>query len=226
MNLSSVNDRLINPEGFVYGREMRLMDKMKLGMFAGAVLAALVTMFCINAFVDWLYPLKHEQEAISESAPTAEPLTPGEMPPAKSPAGSAAKEAAGAGDAAPAAEQAEKPLPELLAAANVDDGAKEAKKCAVCHSFEKGAAAKVGPSLYGVLGRPVGNMPGFAYSAAVAGHGGTWDYALLNCYLKDPKACLPGNKMTFAGVKGDEDRANVILFLRSLSDSPAPLPAQ
>lgn len=120
---------------------------------------------------------------------------------------------AGPGDIAP-----------LLAKADPAAGQAAAKACASCHSFDKGAAAKVGPNLYGIVGSKHGHMEGFAYSDAIKGHAGNWDYAELNKFIYDPKAYAPGTKMTFAGVKKDQERANIIAYLRSLSDSPAPLP--
>ena len=112
----------------------------------------------------------------------------------------------------------------LLAKADPAAGQTAAKACAACHSFDKGAASKVGPNLYGIVGAKHGHLEGFAYSDAIKSHPGNWDYAELNHFLYDPKGYAPGTKMTFAGVKKDQDRANIIAYLRSLSDNPAPLP--
>ena len=112
----------------------------------------------------------------------------------------------------------------LLAKADAGAGQTAAKACAACHSFNKGEAAKVGPNLYGIVGGPKAHQQGFAYSDAIAKKGGNWDYEELNKFLHDPKGYAPGTKMTFAGVKKDQERANIIAYLRSLSDSPAPLP--
>lgn len=112
----------------------------------------------------------------------------------------------------------------LLAKADPAAGQTAAKACAACHSFDKGAPGKVGPNLYGIVGAKHGHVEGFAYSDAIKGHAGNWDYAELNKFLYDPKGYAPGTKMTFAGVKKDQDRANIIAYLRSLSDNPAPLP--
>lgn len=117
-----------------------------------------------------------------------------------------------------------KPLPVLLAAADPAAGANVAKKCAACHSFDKGGPNKVGPDLWGVVGRDVGKHEGFAYSTAMAEHGGQWTFEDLNDFLKSPKTHVPGTKMAFAGLPKDTDRANVLAYLRSLSDSPVPLP--
>ncbi|KAF1854063.1 hypothetical protein Lal_00005280 [Lupinus albus] len=116
------------------------------------------------------------------------------------------------------------PIAPLLAAASPDAGQKVAKACAACHSFDKGGAAKVGPNLFGVVGGPKGHMQGFAYSDALVKTGGTWTYDELNKFLYDPKGYAPGTKMTFAGLKKDDDRAAVVAYLRSLADSPQPLP--
>ena len=125
----------------------------------------------------------------------------------------------GGGEAAAEAE-----IAVLLASADAAAGEKLAKKCAACHTFEDGGADKIGPHLWGVLGREVGSVPGFAYSDALAGLGGSWDYERLSDFLTSPKGYAPGTKMTFAGVKSGEDRANLIMYLRSLAAAPLPLP--
>jgi cytochrome c len=112
----------------------------------------------------------------------------------------------------------------LLAAASAKSGKSMARKCAICHSLKKGGKARVGPALWGIVGtkKAAGS---FRYSGALKGLGGVWDYAALNMFLANPKAFAPGNKMSsFAGIKKDTDRAALILYLRSLSDSPVPLP--
>jgi cytochrome c len=116
------------------------------------------------------------------------------------------------------------PIAPLLAKADAAAGQGTAKACAACHSFEKGGANKVGPNLFGVLGSPKGHAQGFGYSDALVKTGGQWNYDELNKFLYDPKAYAPGTKMTFAGLKKDSERANVIAYLRSLSDNPQPLP--
>lgn len=113
---------------------------------------------------------------------------------------------------------------ELLAVADADAGASVAKKCTACHSIEQGGPNKIGPGLWGVVNRPLGDAADFAYSGAIVDHGGAWDYESLNAFLTNPKEWAPGTKMAFAGLKKPEDRANLILYLRSLADSPEPLP--
>ncbi len=113
----------------------------------------------------------------------------------------------------------------LLAAADVASGKKLAKKCSSCHSFDKGGKNKVGPNLWDIVGRDMAQVAGFKYSDALAGMGGTWDYAALDRFLTKPKEMVPGTKMSFAGVKKPEGRADLIAFLRGQSDNPPPLPA-
>ena len=113
----------------------------------------------------------------------------------------------------------------LLGSASLDAGKKQAVKCAACHDLTKGGPAKIGPNLYGILGDNFAHMAGFAYSDVIKKHGGKWDYDSLYVFLKNPQAYLPGTKMSFAGIKKPQDRANLIFYLRSLSDNPLPLPA-
>lgn len=131
----------------------------------------------------------------------------------------------GQGTAQPAAASTGGPAPigPLLAKADPAAGQTASKACAACHSFNKGEPGKVGPNLYGVVGAAKGHVAGFAYSDAIKGKG-EWTYDDLNKFLHDPKGYAPGTKMTFAGIKKDQERANVIAYLRSLSDNPPPLP--
>ena len=112
----------------------------------------------------------------------------------------------------------------LLAAADVKAGEAAFKKCKACHTPEKGGKNLVGPNLWDIVGRAKGGHEGFAYSAGLKGMGGAWTYKDLDQFIDDPKTFAKGTKMSFAGVKKPDERAAVIKYLHSLSDSPKPLP--
>lgn len=114
-------------------------------------------------------------------------------------------------------------ITELLTSADAASGLKAAKACFACHTYDKGGDNKTGPNLYGVVGAKAGSHAGFAYSGAFEGKG-AWTYEALDAFLKKPKDYAPGTKMTYAGIKNDKKRANVIAWLRTLSDSPMALP--
>jgi cytochrome c len=127
------------------------------------------------------------------------------------------------GEGAAAAEQ---PVEFYLAKADPAKGQQVFSKCMACHNADKGGANQLGPNLWGVVGEPIGKgANGFAFSPALSGLGGNWDFTSLNHWLSSPKAMAPGTKMTFAGLSNPEDRANVIAFLNAHSDAPKPLPA-
>jgi len=178
-------------------------DPLFLNKIAAAVLSAgLLAM--ITGFISSqiFHPHKMEKQAYEIAA--------GEEP------------AAGAQTAsAPAGPQ---PIAPLLAKANAEAGEKAAKKCASCHTFEKGGANKIGPNLWNVVGAKHAAHAGFSYSSVMQGMAGEWDYEALNKFIYSPRAYANGTKMTFAGIKSDQERADVIAYLRSLSDSPKPLP--
>ena len=136
----------------------------------------------------------------------------------------ATADTASTASAEPAAGEKVTPIAPLLTKASVEDGKKIANKCQSCHSLEKGGPNKIGPDLWGVVDRPVGKHEGFTYSSAVASKGGNWTYEELNHFLHGPREYIQGTKMTFAGLPKEQDRADVIAYLRTLSDNPEPLP--
>lgn len=180
------------------------MDTFEYNKIAGGILATLFVLFFINAIGN-IAVRPHNLESVAYPVPELE--------------GAATESVA-------AAEEKEPPLAALLAAADVEKGKKTAKKCAACHTFEQGGKNKVGPNLWNVVGRDMASTGGFKYSSSMTDAEGAWSFASINEFLTNPRKYMAGNKMTFPGLKKATDRANVIAYLHTLSDSPQPLPSE
>ena len=111
----------------------------------------------------------------------------------------------------------------LFASTSATDGAKVFKKCLACHSIAEGGGNKIGPALWGVLGRKAGSVSDYKYSKAMAAHGKNWSFEEMNGFLTKPKDWIKGTKMSFAGLKKAEDRAAVILYMNENTNSPLQL---
>ncbi|GJE68578.1 c-type cytochrome [Methylorubrum podarium] len=177
------------------------MDSFELNKVAGAVLGALLFAVGSGFVAELIYHPKAADGAgylLEEPAPKSAETA-----------------------AAPKAE----PIAVRLASADADKGKGGTKACQACHSFEKGGPNKVGPDLWEIVERQKAHHEGFDYSAALKEKGGNWTYEDLDHFLENPKGYVKGTKMAFAGISSPAERANVIAYLRTLADSPKPLPA-
>ena len=111
----------------------------------------------------------------------------------------------------------------LFASTSAADGAKIFSKCKACHSIAKGGGNKIGPALWGVLGRKAGSLPDYKYSKAMAGYGKSWSFEEMNGFLIKPKEWIKGTKMSYAGLKSEKERAAVILYMNENTNNPLPL---
>lgn len=177
------------------------MDTFELNKILGAVLGTCLVLVAVHIAADTIFtPVAPARPGYEISIPT-QPTT-----------------------EAPAEEPAAQPIEQLLAAASVERGTAAARVCTVCHSFDKGGPNVVGPNLWGVVGRARASEPGYNYSAAMKAKGGDWTFAELDTFLLNPRNDVPGTAMTFAGISRPQQRADVIDYLRTLADSPVPLP--
>ncbi|MEX0345614.1 MAG: cytochrome c family protein [Rhizobiaceae bacterium] len=181
------------------------MDSFELNKIIGAILATVFVVFSVSIVSDAIFA-------------SHAPEKPGFII-------EAAEAAAGGEDGEP---KGPEPIGPLLAGADIDKGKSVFKKCAACHTVENGGANKVGPNLWDIVGRAAATHDGFSYSRALKefaqGGATAWDYENLSLFLLSPKKFVKGTSMGFAGLKKEGDRANIIAYLRTLSDSPAPLP--
>jgi cytochrome c len=177
------------------------MDSFEWNKIAGAVLGTLIFIFVIRLVAEAVY----EPEKPAKPGYVVEGV-------AETPAGGA--------PAAPVAEA----MPDwgtVLPAADVAAGKTVSVKCEQCHDTSSAKTNKIGPALYGVVGRARASVAGFDYSSAMKAKGGEWSYDEIFKFIKSPGSYIPGTKMSFAGVSRSEDRINLIAFLRSNADSPA-----
>ena len=130
------------------------------------------------------------------------------------------------GEAAAPVEETVPDFGTVLPTADVTAGKTVAGKCEQCHDISKGGPNKIGPELWNVIGRPRATEPGYSYSSAMMSDHNPWTYETLFKYLKSPQGVVPGTKMSFAGLHSAADRINLLAYLRTEEDSPAPIPPQ
>lgn len=188
------------------------MTQYELTKIAGAVLAALLLIVGTKTFIDIRMASHGSHGASGYKLPMASAGKAG------APATAAAAPDAGGFSFAKVAE--------ALPKANADNGKDIFKKCISCHTVEKGGKTLQGPNLWGIVGRAKGSVAGFGYSEPLKAKGGEWTYEHLAQFVNNPKGFLAGTKMVFAGLSAPGDVADLLAYLRTQADSPAPLPAK
>jgi cytochrome c len=180
------------------------MDSFEWNKIIGAVLGTAIFIFVVRLVAEKIY----EPEMPAKPGYVVEGVV----------------ETAGGGTAAPV-EEAMPDWGTVLPAADVAGGKTISTKCEQCHDLSKGGPNKIGPNLYGVVERPRATHEGFSYSAAMKGKPGNWTYDELFKFIKAPGVYIPGTKMSFAGLRSDKDRINLIAYLRTNADAAAAIPA-
>ncbi len=174
------------------------MDGFEINKIIAAVLATVLIVFGINKFVDILFHAdKPQQSAYKVEEVEATLASSGES---------------------------KIEIKELLAMGDVEHGKKVFKKCSSCHMITSGGKNMIGPNLWGIIGKESGSVSEYNYSKAMAAFGKKWNFEEINGFLIKPSAYVKGTKMAFAGLKNEKDRASVILFMNSKSNSPLPTP--
>ena len=181
------------------------MDSFELNKIIGAILMTALIVIGINKLSDAIFYV----EKPKQSAYKIEGV---ELAPSSSQVSTQVKEVV------------QLDIKEILAMGDLSHGEKVFKKCSACHIVAKGGKNKIGPALYGIVGRASAVSEGYSYSKALKAHGKNWNFEELNAYLLKPQSYIKGTKMAFAGLRKDKDRASVILYLNSQSDSPLPKP--
>lgn len=182
------------------------MDSWEWNKIAGAVLGTLIFVLVIRFATESLFTVEppakesyHVEGVVTASASTG-------------------------GAAAVPAEEALPDFGTVLPTADVAAGKSVSTKCEQCHDLSNGGPNKIGPNLWGLIGRPRASHPGFSYSSAMSGDHNPWTYDELFKFLKQPQAMVPGTKMSFAGLHSAADRINLLAYLRTQEDTPAPIP--
>ncbi len=177
------------------------MNGFEINKIIAAIIFAVLVVFGIEKITDLIFYVKKPSEAAYKV----------EAPVAKT--ASAESSASGSVD-----------IKALLTLGTIEHGEKVFKKCSACHVITKGGKNKIGPVLYGVLGKKSGSVSSYKYSKALIAHGKIWSFAEMNSFLTKPQAHIKGTKMAYAGLKNDKDRSSVILYMNSKSDNPIPKP--
>ena len=199
------------------------MNTQEIFKWTAATVGAIVAVIIIAVVSGWIYGVEDAEVAdVPHEAEVAEAAEPAQEEPA--PAAEPEPEPAAEPLAAPAPAAGGGELAARLAGGDAAAGVALLARCRACHTLDEGGARRVGPNIWGIVGKAKGTSEGYAYSDALANAGGTWTFADLDGYLTAPREFMPGTKMTFPGIPDAEDRANAILSLRSLSNDPVPLP--